>query len=216
MSSRVKGFTFLEVLAVVAVVAIVFAVATSNFTSSKSRLSNASYQITRDIQTLYNESIKSGKIHRLKLNKETDGYTLESFEFPEAKPDASDPDNREKLEKWEAKQRDLEESWKGKDKAELTRLDRGYFKEVKKRGLPFWVKIKKFITAQSLQDENRNEEVSPSILFYPSGEVDQALIVIEDNSEKRYSLVVQPLSGRVKTISNEIALEDWKKEMGLK
>ncbi|MDB5036881.1 MAG: hypothetical protein JWQ35_409 [Bacteriovoracaceae bacterium] len=210
-SKGIRGFTFLEILAVISLVAIVFGVAALTFTASKQRMSNVSYQFTQDIQSLYADAIKTGRIHRLQLNEQKDAYSLDIFEMPVPRPRQ---DDREATEKWEKRQKEIEDSWKDKDRANLTRLDRGTFQPLKKRVLNSSLKIKTFVTAESLKEDQKQV---PPILFYPSGETDQTLIVIEDVSGgKILSLEVDPLSGRVKTIPNEVSLDQWKKDVGIK
>jgi hypothetical protein len=46
-------------------------------------------------------------------------------------------------------------------------------------------------------------------LFYPSGETDQALIVLEDSGDRWASLEIDPLSGRVKTVKGEVTVESF-------
>lgn len=211
MSVHLKGsraFTLLELLAVIALISAVFFISTSKFTNSRARLSDAAYRVTQDIQSLVNESIRQGKIHRLSINTERDGYILEAFELP---PPPPKPDDREGQEKYEELQRKIEESWKGKEKATLTRLDRGFFRELKKRDLGFRVKFKTFINSQ-----NSQENAPWEIFFYPSGEVDQVLMIIEDSTERKISLVVNPLSGVVKTVLGELNVAEWKKQRGIK
>jgi hypothetical protein len=110
------------------------------------------------------------------------------------------------------KQKLIEESWKNKRKNELTRMDRGIFRTLKERTLSSSIKVKTFLTTQSLQ----KEEVASSLLFYPSGETEQALIVIEDSGGEMMSLEIDSLSGRVKTLRGEVTLDQWKKELGIK
>jgi prepilin-type N-terminal cleavage/methylation domain-containing protein len=206
-----RGFTFFELLAVATLIAIIFAVAALGINAARSRLSNAAYQLTQDIQTLYNDSIRTGRVLRLAINEARDGYSLEVFELPRPKPKA---DDRAGLEKWEKEQIEIEDALRQKDKFSITRLDRGLFRAQKKRTLSSSIKIRTFLTDQNLKDDDPHAKVS--LLFYPFGETQPALIVLADTSDKVYSLEVHPLSGRVKITPGEITKDQWMKNFSIK
>jgi hypothetical protein len=205
-----RGFTFFEILAVITLIVVV-AFVSITMTSTRTRMANVAYEFTKDVQTLYNESIRTGRIYRLMFNEAKDGYTLDVFEMPKPKPKA---DDRVALEKWEKEQNEIQEALKDKERASITRLDRGLFRTVKKRTINSSLKIKSIVNSQDLRGEKKIPQ--PFLLFYPTGETDQVLIVIEDPSEKIISLEVDPLSGRVKTIHGEVTIDQWKKDLGIK
>lgn len=211
MQPQKAGFTFLEILIVLGLIGVVFAAASLNFSGGRARITNAAYQFTQDIQGLYAESIKTGRIHRILFSEAKDSYTLDVFEMPRPKPKG---DDRKALEKWEKEQEQINETLRDRDKYEITRIDRGLFRSLKKRDLNSNLRIKSFVKASDLKN---NKKDSPAfILFYPSGETDQVLIVLEDTSERSFSLLVDALSGRVKTVPGELSVDQWKKDLGIK
>ena len=201
-----KGFTLLELMVVLVLLATVFALVTANFRFARSKLSGTAYQLTKDIQSIYAEAVRKGQIYRLLFNEEMTEYTIDVFEPPKPKPPE---DDRKALEKWKEDQKKIEEAASAlKESVLKTRIARGLFATVKTRSISS-VTFKTFITPQL---NNKDTPKGPFyLMFYPSGEMDEALIVFEDGNENAMSLLVHGLSGRVKTVAGEVTEEEWKK-----
>lgn len=190
--------------------AIIFALAINFFPSRSIRLKNSAYQLSQDIQSTYFITIKSGKIHRMSFWNDQTTYFIEKFELPPEKPilpkEGETDGYRKALERWEQYQKKIQ-SFSPQEQTALSRLQRGTFKELSKKELSFPIQIKSFFLAQKIE----NKDVLGRILFYPSGEVDAALLVLQDGAGRFFSLTLDALSGRVTTTNGEMTEEEWRK-----
>lgn len=198
--------------------AAVFGVASVGLRFGSSRLSGAAYDLTRSIQGIYGESIRTGKVHRLSFLNDKQTFELAIFEVPQPRPPQSD---LEATEKWEQERAAKEEELSHIPLEERGRLDWGRFKKIKEGHISSSIHIKAlFIGQKEATDENADKSGRHSLLFYPSGEVDQALIVLKegelDGDGRSLSLIVEPMSGRVRTQPGEIAKDDWIRHFGAK
>lgn len=173
---------------------------------NKTKLKNSSYQITQDIQGLYAEAVKTGKMHRILFHLVEKTYDLEIFELPKPKPSEGET---EALEKWQEDQSRLAEERAKKDWTKRTQLDFGEFRKIKTREIPSAITIKRVIVSRTHEESDGKTEM---ILFYPSGEIDQTLIVLEDGDGRLISLIAEPMSGRVVVQLGEITEETWFKD----
>ncbi len=205
-SVKRSGFTLIELLVVITLMAIAFTVSIVGLNYNKTKLTNTSYQLTQDIQGLYAETIKTGKLHRIVFHIESATYDLEVFELPKPKPKETD---REELEKWEAEQSAIAEERAKKDWTKQNRLDFGTFNKMKTREIASAIKLKRLIVTRT-HDEFDGK--TTAMLFFPSGEVDQALFVLEDGDGRLISLIAEPMSGRVRVQQGEVTEETWFKE----
>lgn len=192
------GFTLLEILAVVVLLSIIFATAMALFPSKQSQLRRSSYDLTRDIQSASTQSVYTGNIHRLFFDLSKNTYSIEAYDPPPKRPSGENP---EALAKWEEEQRALD-AMNPTERAARTRLTRGRFKKLKAIELPSSVHIKSFL--------NRREEDAKDLIFYPSGEADEALVVLSDGNDHYFSLEIDSLSGRVRSTTEEISEQKWK------
>lgn len=201
-SSR-QGFTLFEILAVLFLIVIGFSVAIGVFSGKKASIRRASQQLTQDIQGLYVRSIQESKIFRISFPPtDSHKYLIEEFRMPMAKPKEED---REAFAKWEEYQREID-ALSADDRKKRTRMDRGSFKVKRERELPGSVEFEKILSSRF-----KDEKTSPSLFFMPSGDMDQALIILRVDDLK-YSLKTNPLSGRVTLVQNEVTEQEWKKE----
>lgn len=205
--SRSRAFTLLEILAVLLLIAIGFGVAFGAFSGKKASLKRASQQLTQDIQGLYIRSIEQTKIYRLSFDRdERHKYLIEEYRPPMKKPKE---DDREAMEKWEDYQREID-ALSGDERKKRTRMDRGTFKAMKERILPTPVQIEKVLTSR-MEDKEGAQKIT-SIVFMPTGEMDQALIILKVDESLIYSLKTNPLTGKVHLILSEVTEQEWKKE----
>lgn len=211
---RSRAFTFLEIIAVMALMTAIIGVAVGYLSSSTRNLKKAAYALSRDIQSIYGKTTKESQFQRLLINDDRKSYQLQVFVPPEPKPleDENDPDRRKKIEAWEEAQREFE-NMNALERSELTRLQRGSFKTFKNQTLPGDIQIKTFLTARGIDRQKKDEKEPIFMMFFPSGEADQTLIVLDDGKNHFFSLTVNPLSGRVTASQGEITEEDWKKSI---
>jgi len=198
------GFTLLEMMAVILLMALGFGIALTGFSGSKARLKRAAQMVTQDFQTLYVKAIQDATIYRVSFpedNKEV--YIIERYEAPMKKPNA---DDREAMNKWEEHQRAIDDLSLDERK-KRTLLERGQFVSVKVRELPSGVSLERVFTPRFEEGER-----AKSMVFLPAGEVDQALLVLQAG-DLYHSLETNPLTGRVLLTKSEISEQDWKKRI---
>lgn len=204
---RRRGFSLFEILAVLALIAIVLGVSFANFRSTNSRLRSAAQQLTKDIQAVYFQSVKKSKVYRISFEANSPRYVITRYLPPQEPPDQEeDPEAyREWEEIQEEKERALAEL-SVEERRALTRLDRGDFELIREKRLP------EFLRIESIQKLGE-EESSLDLVFYPTGEMDAAKITIGSDSDDKFTLMTLPLTGKVRSISREITEEEWLEEL---
>ncbi len=218
-----RAFTILEVLIVLVLLALVFGITVGGLSVGRSRLASAAYELTRTIQGLYAESIRSGKLHRLTFFDGGQSYQIERFELPKPRPSATD---LKAVDEWEEEQRLKEEALRDLPTLERRRIDRGEFKKVKEGEISSGVHMKAIFVGQDQKQWDNQEKIQRdggtekgiSLIFYPSGEVEQSLIVLKageaSGDGRELSLIIEPMSGRVITRQGEVSKEDWIRHFG--
>ncbi len=206
-SLRRKAFTLIEVLAVLALIAVIMGAVVFGFTGFGSGLRSEGGALVKDLQGAYYTSIRKGHILRLSFAEDKDGdfYVIEKFELPAPPPS---PDDEEAFKAWEEAQEEKDKNLRKLSREELaarTLLDEGEFKLVKKKRLGS-LKLHQFFKA------NAEEGAIKAVVFYPTGEVDDALIVLTNDSNDYFSIVTDPMTGQIKSFANLVTEEEWKKQ----
>lgn len=226
LKTRRSGFTLIEILAVLFLIAVIGGVAAGTLGLPSRAIRSAAQQLHKDIQATSQSSIRNGKFHRIQFQvvrgedsaedeiesgEEVWSYTIQEFEFPKPKPktNAETEEEKKALEAWEDEQRQIN-LLPLEQRTNRTRLDRGHFKDVKKFEIPASVRIKHLMTARQM--ESSEDLQDQDLYFYPSGEADDALLVFVDDGGRVMSLTVNPLSGRTQVTKGEVSAEDWQKE----
>jgi len=166
--------------------------------------------MTQQIFATYSQAQKQGKVFRLSFSPELDSYFIERFELPQPPPSE---DDEEAFKKWKKKQEAKEKAEEAMSPEELrarTSLDLGEFIRVKENKLPEGFKLKQLLKWNEEGVPEPKQAQIQSLLFYPTGEMDAGLIIIEDEAGRALSLTTDPLSGRVKVHSGVLTQEEWK------
>ncbi|MBN8555986.1 MAG: prepilin-type N-terminal cleavage/methylation domain-containing protein [Deltaproteobacteria bacterium] len=210
------GFTFLEILAVVALMAVLFTLAITQFSGSAARLRSSAYQLSKDIQGTSFAAIKKAKVMRIAFQEDKQTYFIQVFEPPKPKPKA---DDRKAMEEWENAQKELE-NLNAIDRSALTLLERGSFKTLKKQSFSYGIQLKEFYSTRAQPKVEAGKSAADSqekyIFFMPTGDTDHALLVLEGSTGNTDSLEVHPLTAKVTTSHGEISEEEWKKKINSK
>lgn len=205
-----KAFSIIEVLAVVAIMALAMGLAIGGFRLGATRVKESANQLTRDIQATYFNAVKKGKIYRMRFEIGSPFYFIEYLELSSLLPPSEEDEEAFKAwtEREEEKQRELE-SLSPQERRELTRLDRGEFVLVKKREMndPVYLLLFSKLNEPEQSDSSKGELF---IFFYPAGELDFARLEIGDDGGNSFSLVTQPLTGRVKAVRGRLEEDQWK------
>lgn len=204
MKRKPSGFTLIELTAVLLLIAVIVSIAVVFFTGNSARMRSATGKLVGDIQTTYLRSVQSSKIHRIRFSESLREYYIEDFVPPMEKP--LDEEDREAMDRWEEYKRQLEDMG-AEERAQLTRMERGVFKTLKKRSLPSGIEIQKFYTSRSALAEKD----SKIIYFFPSGAADRIALVLTDGKEMFTTLRLNPITGSVSTINGALKEDEWKK-----
>ncbi len=176
-------------------------------TNRGNKIRTASYELTRDIQGLYNKSLQTGKIHRLAFQEDRQTYLVQEFLLPKPKPSEED---EKAFEEWKRTQEVLEKL-STEDRANLSRLDRGSFQAISQNSLPSAITVKS-VKNVKVPEEDQNQLEKWFIFFYPSGEMDETLIVLESDDGRLVSLITDPLQGLVRVEVGEVSASEWKEK----
>lgn len=203
------AFTLIEILAVLGLVSILIAALAASISFSSSRVKEASRDLTKDIQSTYFHALRKAKVFRINFLEDSFTYTIEFFEFEEPEPEDRDS---EAYRKWEESQREKEEALAElsvEERRAQTEIQLGKFVLMKKKQLKEPVQIRSIFKTTPDGVVEADKEQPQSLMIYPTGEMDSMMIVIEDDAGVVYSLVTNPLNGKVKAFSRALTEEEW-------
>ena len=175
-----SGFTLIEILVALFIVAIVYAsisLGTDSASSNRNQLDKAMELVERGIRFASNESILRGSLVRIrfKLDDESVHYVIEygpkdGFVLPDFKKEKKPEDmSKEELEEWEEKISNVDKNFIGVEDLEQSQTT-----------FPENIRIMGIGTNLS---ESFSDSGSPSFYFYPTGEKDDFLFVVAGDEE---------------------------------
>jgi general secretion pathway protein H len=213
------------------VMALIATIGVKGFRSvTKSNLREATAHFSGAIRYMFDRASMTGKYHRLVIDLNEGQYWAEvsddKFFAPNQAETVSDMRKREGKEaeadederKRQEKQRDLYNSYSSSSSAastsfDMSKLEVGEFRPKRARFAAFKemalkpVKLKK-LRIRSVYTPRLAEPVTSGrayLYFYPLGQTEPAIITLSDESgESIYSLVVHPITGRVRIYNQEI------------
>ncbi len=200
-----RAFTLIEILAVIVLITVVMGTVIFGFQGFGGKTRTGGSNLVKDLQGTYYASIRKGQVFRLSFAQDKDGdfYVVERYELPSPPPPE---ENDEAFKAWEKKQEAKKEKLSKLSKDQLksrSLLDDGDFILVKEKRLGD-LKLKKLVKP------NAEEGQIQAILFYPTGEIDDSLIVLGEGSDS-FSIVTDPLTGIIRSFARELSEEEWKK-----
>ncbi|MGA0163781.1 MAG: pilus assembly FimT family protein [Bdellovibrionota bacterium] len=202
-SKSSSGITLLEILAVLLIIAIIagFTVGAMNFGGHRMR--SQAQRLVGDIQAAHFQSLKQSKVFRLSISEEGSGWKIERFQIPPPPPSEEDVEAyREWKEAEEEKQRALDQLSLD-ERQQLNSLDRGSFELFKEYQLPDGIKVSRILHRQPTNQ-------SRSLLFYPTGEMQAALLVLENDAQDFFSIQTNSVTGQIRSQKGLISEEEWK------
>jgi prepilin-type N-terminal cleavage/methylation domain-containing protein len=184
-ATQPSGFTLLELLIVVAIIALVSVFALPNITSYfRVSLNSATREMASTIKEAYNSTVITGKIHRMVYDLDNAQYWVEvgpANVVLETKESREKAERRNKFRKKE----DIEaQTPKFAPDKSVTRS---------KMSLPDGVKFEDVITEQSTEPLTKGVTYTH---FFPQGFTEQTLIHLQDESNHHITLAISPLVGR--------------------
>ena len=225
---RERGFTLVEVMVVIAIIAVVVGLGARGLRSlAKSDLRESSAHLSGAMRYLFDRASTTGKMHRLVLDMETDQYWAEvsddRFYIPREAESEQAMRRREDREadEDEEEQKRLDRAAKNYDNSstptsssfDLSKLEVGDFKPKRARFAAFKevaikpVKLKK-AKIRSVYTPRLTEPLTSGrayVYFFPLGQTEPAIITLSsDDGPPIYSLVAHPITGRVRVYDQEI------------
>lgn len=196
--SKQAGFTLIEVMIVVAILAMAMSLFVGNFTSDNRQLKSMVYgfkNLSRKIQ--YTAKLKNST-YRLVVDMGDDRARKEDrvYQYWLEVSTKSGLITSERQEEVDNESLFKEEEPKQKDFI----IDKKLVKE--KRELPDGVKFSG-VYIKGFEDTVRNGKVY--IYFTPQGLVDEAIVYIDAGENRQWTLATHPLTGRIDIFSGELS-----------
>lgn len=190
-----------------------FAIAAGSFRVTGDRLREQAAKLTKDLQAVYFQAVQKSQVYRVAFEPGSARYQIQVLDLENTPPPEDDD---EAFRAWEDQQeqreRELQEL-SPEERRALTRVDRAEFRALRDRELEEPVIIAEMKKAGSSPSGTVVEsDLGPEqyyILFYPTGETEFVLLVLEGSAGERFSLVTNPLTGRVKAVSGSLEEEQW-------
>lgn len=190
-----RGFTLVELLVVVALIALVTVLALPGVSSYfKVSLNSATRELASVIKESYNSAVMTGNVHRLVYDLKKNEYWVE------VGPPTVLLDTAESAEREERRKRFRKAS--EKEPPSGFSIAKGVTR--KKQPLPRGVQFEDIITQQS---KDPIKEGTAYTHFFPHGLTERTIIHLKDQSNHQISLVISSLIGRTKLIGRYVTQE---------
>jgi general secretion pathway protein H len=225
---RASGFTLIEIIIVIAIVGLIMGLGVRGFRSlNRSDMRAASTHLAGTIRFLFDRASTTGKTHRLVFDLENGRYWAEASddkfyvprdsESPEAaarREELEAQEDEEKRAKQEKEAAAKADSTYGDSSFDMSKLEIGEFKPKRARFAAFKELVykpetlKKSLLLRSVYTPRVTEPVTAGrayLYFFPLGQTEAAIVTLSDQQgETIYSLVVHPLTGRVKVYDQDV------------
>ena len=224
-----QGFTLIEIMVSFAIVALITAASIQGLRSlRKANLREASTQLSGAMRYLFDRASTTGKIHRIVIDMETRMYwaevsddrfyipreeTEEQLREREGKEAAEDEDEAKKRER-AAREAENGKGSGANSSFDLSKLEVADFRPKRARFASFKdlalkpVKLKK-VKVRSVYTPRVTDPLTSGrayVYFFPLGQTEPAIITLTDvdSDDTIYSLVVHPITGRVRIYNQEM------------
>lgn len=190
------GFTLIELLIVVALIAVTSVVVLPNISSYfKISLNSTVRKLASVVKETYNSAVISGKVHRIVYDFKEKAYWVETGPSTLL------------LDTTESKERDARRKRWSKEKDEPPPSNFKLQKLVTRKK----VELPRGVTFAEIYSEQSADPAREGIAythFFPHGLTEQTLIHLQDTSNHKLSLVINPISGRSRLVDGHITREE--------
>ena len=198
-SKKTRGFTLIEVILVVAIIAVVVTGATFGLGAvTRTRLRSASFRVASAAQFAYNRAITQGTTTRLHFDFEKNTMAVEESATPVtlATGDDLETETGDAVDPWDLARSRLEKPldppaprspFQPITSSSGKALDR-YTAKLVGDG----ISVHALITPHEIDKRTEGEG---SVYFFPGGVAEQAVIQLRDSSDTIYSIEIHPLTG---------------------
>lgn len=201
-----RGFTLIELIVVVAILGMLYAVVMPKFSDVTGlKLKATARRVAGMIKYTYDDAIAKNKKMRLAFDFKGENDSIWVEEWVELSPmDVLKKDSDEEIDLDEltiSEQEQLEKAPRGEYQPTESKL-------VSKLTLPDYVKIKGIYIMRDERMIDRDSEVeegpSASIVFFPSGFTEDAVVYVADKKERVYSIKINPVTGEPKIMDSYV------------
>ncbi len=192
-----KGFTLIEVMIVVFIIALISAVILPSISNYfKVSIESSAREMSSVIREAYQSSVVTGKVYRVVYDFEKKEYWVEAGPPTLLLATEDSQKKAERKRKLKANDEDAEKESRFEMDKTVTR---------KKKSLPIGVK---FLKIQTQRAGGAVEDGRAYTHFFPHGLAEQALIQLQDSSQHQVSLWISPILGKTTLYEGLKTLEE--------
>lgn len=202
-NSPTGGFTLIEVVVVVAIIAIVVGGATFGIGAlTRSRLRSASMRVMSAAQYAYNRSVTHGTTTRLQFDFEKDTMAVEETETPVtiANYEQLQTDTGTAVDPWEVARQRIEKPLDREPPqtsrfSPITTNDGKVIKRYRPQPLGPGIGVHALVTPR---DSLPRTDGEGGVYFFPGGSTEHTVIQLQDSNDNVYSVEIHPLTGKAR------------------
>ncbi len=196
------GFTLIEVMLVVAIIAVIVTGATFGLGAvTRTRLRSASFRVMSATRFAYNRAITQGTTTRLHFDFEKNTMAVEESATPVtlARGDDLDAESGDAVDPWDLARSRLEKPLDPPAPRSpfqpITNANGTTLKRYTAQPLGDGISMHALITPHEVDTRTEGEG---SVYFFPGGLTEQAVIQLSDSSDTVYSIEIHPLTGNAR------------------
>ncbi len=195
-SYKTKGFTLIEILVVIALIALIMSMAVPQVTLAlKVNISNSTRDLATTIRSTYDEAVLKGNVYRIQFDLEKNQYWVEQGE-------------RNYLVRTEAQEEELQKKIARLPKEEAEKykepfsLARSITKN--KKTLPTGVTFKDISTSHLKKPQTAG---TISVHVFPHGFMENLMVHLKDKYDRESTLIANPVSGKSRVFDRYVKEE---------
>lgn len=200
LSKSSQGFTLIEVILVVAIIAVIVTGATFGLGAiTRTRLRSSSYKVMSAARFAYNRAITQGTTTRLLFDFDKDTLAVEETYTPVtlATDEQLETDEGAAIDPWDLARARIEKPLEPPvPRSPFGPITNASGKELKRyaaQPIGDGISIHALITPHELDKRTEGEG---AIYFFPGGVTEHAVVQLSDSSETVYSVEIHPLTGK--------------------